>query len=860
MERNQYPENIDQLREREYPGLREIQDTTYLDHAGTTVYAKSLIDQFAQDMKANLFGNPHSRSPSSELSTRRVDSARLRVLQFFKASPDDFDVIFVANATAGIKMVMDAFVQHESSITVPAGGPPRPFWYGYHRDSHTSLVGVRELALGRSRCFETDQQVEDWIAGRLKTGLDQCGESEAQLGLFAYPAQSNMNGRRLPLSWPAQLRESSKPGHKNVYTLLDAAAYVCTAQLDLSDAKAAPDFTTLSFYKIFGFPDLGALIVRKDSGHILEQRRYFGGGTVDMVICMKDDWHAKKTGRLHEKMEDGTLPFHNIIALDSALDVHERLYGSMDRISQYTCYLSKQLYDGLSSLRHANGMPVCVIYRDPASQYGNSKTQGPTIAFNLQNNSGGWIGKSDVERLANLHGIQLRTGGVCNPGGIASSLSLESWELRRNFMEGMKCGDDLDIMGGKPTGIVRVSLGAMTTRSDVLAFLRFVSANFTDNRHNSVGCITPGLSLEPLPSRRIESLRIAPVAGCALWEIPEGAAWEVRSTGLVWDREWCLVCPRTGALMSATEYPGMRKLRPSVHWQEGVLRVRSSPKGCEETELVVSLWEIPLPEGHIMPIQSPHTLNKPIVALPYTSKAISDFFTFAIGAPCTLARFPISPSPQAAKVLANRAIIAPSTGSIVVAIRPNFRKNMGSDSPDANIIVSSLEEISPKRDDWLYMRIGEQFFHILGRDEATQISEPLGPALIPLTTINQCNLLSSASPSPASQNPTISLHDPVRLFTSSSHPPLSYLDSLTNPTTPKPQHPMPWCEEMVGDFEGCLASHTQTSKSDVESLVTKDEKLVSTNKGKRKKRGIWLARATAWLRSPWCSPRYQPSR
>jgi len=29
----------------------------------------------------------------------------------------------------------------------------------------------------------------------------------------------------------------------------------------------------VSFYKVFGFPDLGGLVVRKDSGHILALRR-----------------------------------------------------------------------------------------------------------------------------------------------------------------------------------------------------------------------------------------------------------------------------------------------------------------------------------------------------------------------------------------------------------------------------------------------------------------------------------------------------------------------------------------------------------------------------------------------------------
>lgn len=48
------------------------------------------------------------------------------------------------------------------------------------------------------------------------------------------------------------------------------------------DVDQAPDFTCLSLYKIFGFPDLGALVVRRASGHILTLRKYFGGGEGDL--------------------------------------------------------------------------------------------------------------------------------------------------------------------------------------------------------------------------------------------------------------------------------------------------------------------------------------------------------------------------------------------------------------------------------------------------------------------------------------------------------------------------------------------------------------------------------------------------
>ncbi|KAH0534054.1 hypothetical protein FGG08_007343 [Glutinoglossum americanum] len=839
-----YPENLDQIREREYPNLR---DTTYLDHAGTTIYAKSLVDQFARDMNNNLFGNPHSRSPSSELSTRRVDRVRLRILQFFKADPENFDIVFVANATAGIKMVMDAFIQCSRNS-------PYPFWYGYHRDSHTSLVGVREVASEGSRCFETDQEVEDWIEGRSEMELDQGFRPESQLGLFAFPAQSNMNGRRLPLEWPGRLRESSRPGHRNVYTLLDAAAYVSTAQLDLSNSETAPDFTALSLYKIFGFPDLGALIVRKASGHILEQRRYFGGGTVDMVICMKDKWHSKKVERLHEKMEDGTLPFHHIIALDSALDVHERLYGSMDRISRHTCHLAKQLYDGLSSLQHANGKAVCVIYKDPASQFGNSKTQAPTIAFNVQNSRGGWVGKSDFERLADLHGIQLRTGGVCNPGGIASSLGLAGWELRRNFMEGMRCGNGLDVLGGKPTGVVRVSLGAMTTQHDIRTFFQFVSTIFVDDRHRGGDFAVPGLGLEAPASQLVESLRIAPIVGCAAWEIPEKTAWEVRSTGLAWDREWCLVCARTGAPLIAREHPALKRLKPTIHLQEGVLRVRSSLYGIGEKELSVSLWDIPSAAA------TPRYGDGPLTAAPYTSRTISDFFSAAIGVPCTLARFPNDSIPQAAEGFFKRSLLAPSSRSIVMALGSGDSQ---SELFEANIVVSDPLNGAHRMGGWRYLQIGEQFFRVLDGDKVARINrlqKPFGtlaPTSPTAITKHLHNLPSPNHPSPTSQNPTITLHDPVRIFTSPNPTLHACLDSQAAFTVSGFRCPVPRCEMIVQDLDDHLRGHMHVggTESETESVVMKEKeplKVDGRREGREGRKRGWVSRLVARLRSLAC--------
>ncbi|KAL8925380.1 MAG: hypothetical protein Q9172_002260 [Xanthocarpia lactea] len=72
-----------------------------------------------------------------------------------------------------------------------------------------------------------------------------------------------------------------------------------------------------------------------------------------------------------------------------------------------------------------------------------------------------------------------RTGGVCNPGGIALYLDLSPKEMRENYAEGLRCGNGIDLLNEKLTGIILVSLGAMSHMKDVDACVSFV-AKFID--------------------------------------------------------------------------------------------------------------------------------------------------------------------------------------------------------------------------------------------------------------------------------------------------------------------------------------------------------------------------------------------
>ncbi|KAF2866300.1 pyridoxal phosphate-dependent transferase [Massariosphaeria phaeospora] len=458
-ERLAYNDRVDRLRRKEY---RMLKGTTYLDHAGTTLPATSLVTQFSHSLQTLLLANPHSASASAPNTSHRiVEETRLKVLKLFNASPEHFDIVFVANATAGIKLVLEAFSGHDEG-----------FDYYYHRNAHTSLVGVREHAAS-SHCFASDAEVEQWLQDEHSFSGDANTDRPT---LFAYPAQSNMNGRRLPLSWPAALRSTSQ--RLRTYSLLDVAALVSTSPLDLSDHAAAPDFTVMSFYKMFGFPNLGALIVRKSAAHVFDQRRYFGGGTTEMITCIGTQWVAKKEKRLTDRLEDGTGATHSILALHCAIDVHDMLYGGFSEISKHTGWLAKTLYERLASLKHANGRPVCQIYKDPAATYGDALTQGATVTFNISSSDGAWISSWKVGQLASSKNIHIRTGSLCNPAGMACALGLSSSDVQRAYASGFRCGQEADIREGIPFGMVRASFGAMSTLEDVSIFAKFVQDHF----------------------------------------------------------------------------------------------------------------------------------------------------------------------------------------------------------------------------------------------------------------------------------------------------------------------------------------------------------------------------------------------
>jgi molybdenum cofactor sulfurtransferase len=441
---------LDELRRSDYARLDDG-GHVYLDYTGAGLYADSQLTEHLGLLRANVFGNPHSLNPSSSAATELVERARAAVLACFRASPEEYVAIFTPNATGALRLVGEAY-------------PFRPgdrFLLTF--DNHNSVNGIREFA--RARGAETtyvpsvppELRVDEQLLPRYLS--DVGGEHH---NLFAYPAQSNFSGVQHPLGWIEQAHEHGWD------VLLDAAAYVPTNRLDLSQVK--PDFVALSFYKMFGWPTgVGALLARQDVLAKLE-RPWFSGGTI-VAAFVQREWYQSAPGAAH--FEDGTVNFLNLPAVEIGLRLLERI--GIETVHARVEALGAWLLEGLGTLRHANGAPAAVVYgpRD-------FERRGATIAFNFLHPDGRVVDERYVERLARERNISFRTGCFCNPGAgeVAFTISRETL-VGGEFGEGMTLDDYLRTLGLPSGGAVRVSLGLVSNLADIERFRAF-TGEFVD--------------------------------------------------------------------------------------------------------------------------------------------------------------------------------------------------------------------------------------------------------------------------------------------------------------------------------------------------------------------------------------------
>jgi molybdenum cofactor sulfurtransferase len=449
---------IDDLRASEYARL-DLGGHVYLDYTGGGLYAESQLRRHNKMLSEHVFGNPHSSNPTSQAATQLVEHAREYVLKFFNADPEEYLAVFAPNASGALKLVGESY-------PFPGGRYLLTF------DNHNSVNGIREFAHARGAEVTyipialPDMRVDDSQLERQLSRPSKHGHN-----LFAYPAQSNFSSVKHPLEWIEQAH------HYGWDVLLDAAAFVPTSRLDLSLVK--PDFVSISFYKMFGYPTgVGALLARKSALAKLH-RPWFAGGTITVASVQGDKYYMADGA---SAFEDGTIDYLNIPAVEIGLKHLEAI--GYDVIGERVRSLTGWLLDNLTSLKHGNGVPLVRVYGPT-----DLDERGGAVTVNFYDENNQALDHRFIEQKANEANISLRTGCFCNPGAGEVALEISRVELdvcftRPEHEDRLTVDDFRSCIDGKSSGAVRVSVGMVTNFNDIQAFLDFARGLLTKSNVN----------------------------------------------------------------------------------------------------------------------------------------------------------------------------------------------------------------------------------------------------------------------------------------------------------------------------------------------------------------------------------------
>ena len=452
---------LDDLRATEYGRLDKTKQV-YLDYTGGGLYAESQLRAHMDVLSNHVFGNPHSNNPTSSAATDLVEGARAYVLEYFNASPDEYTLIFTANASHSLKLIGEAYPFTTESR------------YLLTFDNHNSVNGIREFARSRGTAVTympiamPDLRID---RKQLTAHLNEADPN--QNNLFAFPAQSNFTGVQHPLELIAEAKE------KGWDVVLDAAAFAPTSRLDLTVWQ--PDFTVMSFYKMFGYPTgLGCLIARKETLAKL-QRPWFAGGTIVLASVQGERHYLAQD---EAAFEDGTVDYLNIPAVEIGLR-HLSSVG-IETIHERVHCLTGWLLDNLFALSHQNGQPLVRIYGPT-----NLHQRGGTITFNLYDANGRLFNFNRIEELAGKENISVRTGCFCNPGAGEISEGLTESDLADGFNQELSFPQFVSMIehtSGKSAGAIRASVGIASNFADVYRFLNFIHG-FLNKDTDKIGAV-----------------------------------------------------------------------------------------------------------------------------------------------------------------------------------------------------------------------------------------------------------------------------------------------------------------------------------------------------------------------------------
>jgi molybdenum cofactor sulfurtransferase len=307
--------------------MKRYKGVTFLDYATSGICVDSQINNFTHLLRENLYGNTHSESPSSERSTNVVEDLRIGILKWLGTTPLQHTVIFTHSEGHALKTFVESFPFNESSRFVISS------W------SSNDVIGLAATAEGKKAKvshFDPTDALDSVIFS---------GDSDH---LVVFPLVNAFDGSVLSDADISHLLSLNASSRGSVALLADASHHLQSGRLDL---KATPfSAIAFSFEKLFGFPSIGALVV---SNSLIPRlaKPYFGGGT--LVYALPEQSVEKLRLRPAERFEDGSLPFLNLVAVESGFGLRRQLGEAS--ISEHVRAMTRTVVSRMKALNNTDG-------------------------------------------------------------------------------------------------------------------------------------------------------------------------------------------------------------------------------------------------------------------------------------------------------------------------------------------------------------------------------------------------------------------------------------------------------------------------------------------------------------------------
>jgi molybdenum cofactor sulfurtransferase len=527
--------------------LPELANTAYLDYMGSGLAANAV-----RTSNAKLLCNPHSLHALGHAAAVEARTARCLTEQFFKSTLE-YDLIFTSGCTSSLNTVATHLPFGSSGCVL------------MHPLAHNSLLGIREFVAPHCYHCINDAKTAASIIDRAASSSD--------VNVICVPAECNLSGARLDI---ATFTEAAKCNpSKEVFVVVDGAAISGKAPIALDGSGI--DFFAFSFYKIFGAPTgLGGLFVKKGRPQevLRANKRYFGGGTVSFNLHSKVGGHQLHTS-FSAAMEDGTANFYGIAQVPQGFRCVQKL-GGVVAINQRIQLLRAYCIESLQALHHRNGSPLVRIYTIPTTDVA-IQSWGSSVAFSVMEHDGTFVGHYLAERLLAGLKVYVRGGCMCNPGACATFIGYDGDLMDEARNAGHTCGDEMDLLDGKPLGCLRVSLGSTSIPEDVDRLISALVRCF--RRDDNIPMAKSATATSALRLRRITVYPVKGMGGVSV------DSWPLRSSGLAFDRMWMLVDCTSGAPVAPKTFSVMAAFEVALDWPRNVLTVRFADK--EAVHIVV---------------------------------------------------------------------------------------------------------------------------------------------------------------------------------------------------------------------------------------------------------------------------------